>query len=162
MADTTILAIEHVVKTPGILGGEPRIAGRRIPVSQIVYLYRDQATSIVEFEQHFDLTAAQVYTALAYYYDHREEIDRLIEADLAAEQGHEKGRFQAKAELQWGQDLTTYGREMTVTEVAEEFDLSPRVVREACQKGWVEARKSGATWLISRAAALARWGIEKG
>jgi hypothetical protein len=47
---------------------------------------------------------------------------------------------------------------MTVTEVAADYGISPQTVREACAKGWLNARKSGATWLITRFSAHSRWG----
>jgi uncharacterized protein (DUF433 family) len=38
MADS-ILAIEHIVTTPGVMGGEPRVAGHRVTVANIVVLH---------------------------------------------------------------------------------------------------------------------------
>jgi uncharacterized protein (DUF433 family) len=34
-----------------------------------------------EIATEYDLSLADIYAALAYYYDHREEIDRSIKAD---------------------------------------------------------------------------------
>jgi uncharacterized protein (DUF433 family) len=80
--DTTLAVIaEHIVRTPGTCGGRPRIAGTRIKVEQVV-IWHDQMemtpTEIVEKWPHLKL--ADIYASLAYYHDHREEID----ADLAA------------------------------------------------------------------------------
>ena len=50
------------------------------------------------------------------------------------------------------------GSEMTVKEIAEEFGVDESTVREAAKKGWIPAHKSGATWLIRRHDAQARWG----
>lgn len=50
--------------------------------------------------------------------------------------------------LDWG---------MTPQEVSSEYGLAARVVRYACERGQVAARKVGTTWLIDRASAAARW-----
>lgn len=68
----------HIVRTPGIVGGEPRIAEHRIRVRDIVAA-RDRSGFTAEeiaLSVYPGLTKAQIYAALAYYEDHREEIDR--------------------------------------------------------------------------------------
>lgn len=69
------IAIGHVVLTPGTCGGTPRIAGTRIRVSQIVLMTEQgmSADEIIRSLPH--LTLGQVYGALSYYHDHRQEID---------------------------------------------------------------------------------------
>ena len=71
----------HIELTPGVCGGRARIAGHRIRVQDIV-LWTEQGQSpdqiVGEFPQ---LTLADVYAALAYYHDHRVEIDRQIQED---------------------------------------------------------------------------------
>ncbi len=65
----------HIVRTPGICGGKPRIAGHRIRVQDIVVWHEAWGLSPEEIVTDFpQITLAQVYSALAYYYDHREEI----------------------------------------------------------------------------------------
>jgi uncharacterized protein (DUF433 family) len=67
--------VEHIVSTPGTCGGKPRIAGSRIRVQDIVVWHESWGLSPEEIVTNFpQLTLAQVYAALAYYYDHREEI----------------------------------------------------------------------------------------
>lgn len=83
---TTVLAIEHIVQTPGVCGGRPRIAGRRVKVSEIVLWHRDSHWSAEKIASQFDLTLAEVYAALSYYFDHAPEIDQQIEDDKALEQ----------------------------------------------------------------------------
>lgn len=71
----------YVVRTPGVLGGEPRIDGHRIRVRDIVAA-RDLAGLTPEeiaANVYPQLTLAQVYAALAYSEDHRTEIDRTAE-----------------------------------------------------------------------------------
>lgn len=81
MNDTTVLPINHIVKTPGVCGGVPRIAGTRITVDwivgQMIYAGR-MVDQLVEDYAHVPLTHAQIHAALAYYYDHQAEIDGLI------------------------------------------------------------------------------------
>ena len=69
------IAIGHVVMTPGTCGGAPRIAGTRIRVSQVVLMTEQgmSADEIIRSLPH--LTLGQVYGALSYYHDHRQQID---------------------------------------------------------------------------------------
>jgi len=68
----------HVVCTQGTVAGEPRIAGHRIRVRDVVAA-RDLGGFTPEeiaATVYPDLTLGEVYAALAYYEDHREEIDQ--------------------------------------------------------------------------------------
>lgn len=65
----------HIVSTPGTCGGKPRIAGTRIRVQDMVVWHEAWGLSPEEIVTDFpQLTLAQIHAALAYYYDHREEI----------------------------------------------------------------------------------------
>jgi uncharacterized protein (DUF433 family) len=79
MAETGIkTGYVHIVRTPGIMGGEPRIAKRRIRVRDIVAA-RDAgglAPEEIAATVYPELTLAEVYSALAYYEDHHEEIEQ--------------------------------------------------------------------------------------
>jgi uncharacterized protein (DUF433 family) len=70
---------QHIETTPGICGGKPRIAGHRITVQQIAIWHDRLGQSADEIAAQYDLDLADVYAALAFYFDHREEIDRSIE-----------------------------------------------------------------------------------
>ncbi len=70
---------QHIEITPGICGGKPRIAGHRITVQQIVIWHDRIGRSADEIATEYDLGLSDVYAALAYYFDHREETDRAIE-----------------------------------------------------------------------------------
>src|SRR3972149_5335610 len=76
-----ILEKRHIEVTPGVCGGRARIAGHRVRGQDIV-LWTEQGQSpdqiVADFPQ---LSLADVYAALAYYHDHREEIDRQIRED---------------------------------------------------------------------------------
>ena len=62
--------------------GTPAIAGTRITVTDLAMerlAYHWDAEEIRR--QHPTLTLGQIHSALAYYYDHEEEINRAIEED---------------------------------------------------------------------------------
>ena len=75
--------VTHIEATPGVAGGKPRIAGRRITVLDIVIWHERLGLGTDEIATEHDLSLADVHAALAYYFDHREEIDRSIEKDEA-------------------------------------------------------------------------------
>ena len=70
---------QHIEISPGIAGGKPRITGQRITVHNIVVWHERMGRSADEIAAEYDLTLADVYAALVYYFDHRSEIDRQIE-----------------------------------------------------------------------------------
>ena len=69
---------QYIEISPGVAGGKPRIAGRRITVQQIMIWHERMGLSADEIASEYELTLSQVYAALAYYYDHRREIDKAI------------------------------------------------------------------------------------
>ncbi len=73
----------HIESTPDVCGGKPRIAGHRITVQNVVIWHERLGLSADEIAAEYDLTLADVYAALAYYYDHRAEIDASIRKDEA-------------------------------------------------------------------------------
>ena len=70
---------QHIVITPGITGGEPRIAGHRITVRNIVVWHERMGKSVDEICSEYDVNLSDVYAALAYDFDQREDVDRSIE-----------------------------------------------------------------------------------
>lgn len=73
----------HIEITPDVRSGKPCIAGTRITVADIVLKHRDLGQPLEEIACKFGLPLAAVFAAMAYYYDHREEIDARIAADDA-------------------------------------------------------------------------------
>jgi uncharacterized protein (DUF433 family) len=65
----------HLTATPEIAGGKPRIAGHRITVQDIVTWHELLGRSADEISADYGLSLAEIHAALAYYFDHREEID---------------------------------------------------------------------------------------
>lgn len=84
MAGSVPVIREHIVSTPDTCGGKPRIAGSRIQVKHIAIMHERERKTPAEIVSDFPhLTLASVYAALAYYHDHREEINAEIAADRA-------------------------------------------------------------------------------
>ena len=69
----------HIELSPGISGGKPRIAGHRITVKNIVIWYDRMGKSADEIATEYNLKLSDIHAALAYYFDHRIEIDKSIE-----------------------------------------------------------------------------------
>jgi len=69
---------KHIEQSFNIADGKPRIAGRRITVQNIAVWHERLGKTADEIASEFDLSLAEVYAALAYYFDHRDEIDELI------------------------------------------------------------------------------------
>jgi uncharacterized protein (DUF433 family) len=66
----------HIIKTPGICGGKARINGHRIRVMDIVVWHEMRNYSAEELIAMFPgITLADVYAALTYYFDNRQEIE---------------------------------------------------------------------------------------
>ena len=70
---------DHIELTQSEHGVRPRIAGHRISVRDIVIWHERMGKSADEICAEDDLTLADVYAALAYYFDHRDEIDQSLE-----------------------------------------------------------------------------------
>jgi uncharacterized protein (DUF433 family) len=73
----------HIETDPEIRGGRPRISGTRISVDDIAIMYVHLGQSAEEIVAKYQLSPGAVHAALAYYYDHKEEIDRTISEDDA-------------------------------------------------------------------------------
>jgi uncharacterized protein (DUF433 family) len=72
----------HITRTPGICGGKPRIAGHRLKVQHIVVEHEHMGMTPDQIcDAHPGLTLGEVHAALAYYFDHLEEINAHIKTD---------------------------------------------------------------------------------
>jgi uncharacterized protein (DUF433 family) len=69
----------YITSNPGIAGGRPVIAGTRITVNSIAGYYQlgMSIDEILDSLRH--LTPSQVHSALAYYFDHQDEINADLE-----------------------------------------------------------------------------------
>lgn len=69
-----------VVTTDDVLGGDPRLEGRRITVLQVADLVLDDHAPEYVADQ-LDLSLADVHEAMAYYYNHPDEMRELRRED---------------------------------------------------------------------------------
>ncbi len=175
MSDSTQQPMTYIVKTPGFRRGEPHMAGRHITVAFIADVFTQDNLSIEDIARYYELTIAQVHAALAYYYDHKEEIEeiwaeeRQIIAEYAPSPKEVAAQTDAVEERFRQRDPDGYKkmleverkypeRDMTAPEIAEEFGISAQAVREAAANQRIPARKVGRDWLIKRQDVEQRWG----
>ncbi len=87
------ISTEHIVSDPDTCFGKPRIAGTRFAVKDVVAYHYFQGYPVELIAADWNLPIAGVYAALAFYHDHKAEIDRAFEDDeefvrkLKAERG---------------------------------------------------------------------------
>ena len=102
---------QHIEISPGVAGGKPHIIGHRITVHNIAVWHERMGMSVDEIATEYDLTLADVYAALAYYFDNRSEIDSQIEESrLFVEALRQRTPSKLKQKLQ-EQDQTSNGTE---------------------------------------------------
>jgi uncharacterized protein (DUF433 family) len=81
------------------VGDTYRLAGTRISLDSLIYLYREGISPEGMVESYPALTLEQVHGALAYYLANQKEIDQsLAQADAVAETQHQESR-RSNAEL---------------------------------------------------------------
>jgi uncharacterized protein (DUF433 family) len=69
-------AYPHIVKIDGVLGGEAIIEGTRIAVWHIVGYYYKVGMTVEDILAEWNyLKPSQIFSALAYYHDNKEEVD---------------------------------------------------------------------------------------
>ena len=94
-----LISKEHIAISPDRRGGKPCIAGTRIAVEDIATMHLKMGRSLIEIAGQYNLALSSVYAAMAYYFDHRESIDRrTITEDQQVEtlKQHYPSRLQAK------------------------------------------------------------------
>jgi len=76
----------YIVRVPGVRGGSATVEGTRIGVHDVIGLLQNGETIDTLTANCFpQLTRSQVYECLAYYEDHRGEIDLLVARQMARE-----------------------------------------------------------------------------
>jgi uncharacterized protein (DUF433 family) len=74
----------YIVRVPGIRNGNATVEGTRIGVHDVIGLLQNGETVDSLTANCFpQLTRSQVYECLAYYEDHRGEIDLLVARQMA-------------------------------------------------------------------------------
>jgi uncharacterized protein (DUF433 family) len=72
----------HIEINPAVCGGRPCIAGTRIRVQDIYTWHEHEGFSADEIVTRFpQLAMGDVYAALSYFWDHRDEILRQMKED---------------------------------------------------------------------------------
>jgi uncharacterized protein (DUF433 family) len=80
----TSTAYRYIVRHPEVRGGHAIVEGTRIGVHDVIGLLQNGENVESLVTRCFpDLTRAQVYECLAYYEDHRGEIDVLVARQMA-------------------------------------------------------------------------------
>lgn len=80
-----------IVSDPAIRSGDPRIDGTRITVLDVKRRVIEHDEDPFAVATEYDIEIAGVFAALAYYYDHLDEMrDIEREQDLALQQIHER------------------------------------------------------------------------
>lgn len=83
MAAATQVIYPHICRDPRVHGGEPVVAGTRIPVRAIVVAWKEYHDEATLLEAYPRLTQETLHEALAYYRAHQEEMDAIIREQLA-------------------------------------------------------------------------------
>ncbi len=80
--ETIPVISEYIGVRPGYCGGEPHILGHRITVKHVAVWHEEMGKTPADIAATYPtITLAQVHAALAYYYDHRDEIQAAIAED---------------------------------------------------------------------------------
>jgi len=79
MITNVVHAIDQIATNPQIRNGRPFILGTTITVADVAVAKVCGMMDAEELAEHFRLSLPQVYAALAFYYDHKAEIDQSIE-----------------------------------------------------------------------------------
>jgi uncharacterized protein (DUF433 family) len=72
--------MDGIVKTDDVMGGEPRLDGRRVSVRQIAEMAIDGGTPPAEVADQLGISRSEVHLALAYHYANPEEMAAVREA----------------------------------------------------------------------------------
>ena len=92
MATVPKLAFEYIVKRPNYCSGKAAIGATRVRVNNVVFLHKEGKTIDQIRVEYPDLTHAQIYAALAYYHDHKDEIEAELSAEDQAAEDFERRR----------------------------------------------------------------------
>ncbi len=83
----TQVSTEHISIDSEIRFGKPCITGTRIAVIDIVNCCLRMSESLEDIAKDYNLSLASVHAAMAYYYDHREELEsRRVEGEAFAQE----------------------------------------------------------------------------
>lgn len=95
----TIQSINLIATDPNVRSERPYILGTSVTLADIAIVKLYHAQDADGLADWFGLTLPQVYAALAYYYEHKEAIDRQIHVQLRQAQKFKEQRFGSKDSL---------------------------------------------------------------
>jgi uncharacterized protein (DUF433 family) len=73
MAEAVKTEHPHILRVEGVFGGEPVVDGLRVAVRHVATLHQ-RGETVSEIAEALGITEAQVFHALSYFFDHRDEI----------------------------------------------------------------------------------------
>lgn len=79
----TVHPIDTIVSDPTIRGGQPVILGTTIRVIDLIASHLYRGLGAEELAVNYKLDLGQVYAALAYYYQHKSDIDQRVRAEAS-------------------------------------------------------------------------------
>ena len=82
--------MNYIESSPRTRNGKPIISGTRITVADVVLMHRRLGWALEEIAGTYDLPIAAVYAAMAYYYDHKDEIDQSLDEEEALAEAFKK------------------------------------------------------------------------
>ena len=77
-----VQSIDLITKNPAVRGGRPCIAGTGLRVTDLVMANLFHGRTPDEIAADYELSLAQVHAALAYYYQHKGELDEDIRQQI--------------------------------------------------------------------------------
>lgn len=77
-----IQSIDLITKNLKVRGGKPCVAGTGLRVTDLVIAHLFHKRSPEEITSDYEISLAQVYAALAYYYQHKDELDEDIRRQI--------------------------------------------------------------------------------
>lgn len=89
-----------ITRDESVLGGEPRIEGTRVGVRHVTARVIDSGQSPAHVADQLDIALAEVYEALAYYYEHVAEMRKLEQANEDAFERVRKSSLKPKEPVQ--------------------------------------------------------------
>jgi uncharacterized protein (DUF433 family) len=82
---STSQGYRYIVRTPGVRGGNAAVEGTRVGVHDVIGLLQNGETIDSLRQNCFpQLSRAQIFECLAFYEDHRGEIDLLVARQMAS------------------------------------------------------------------------------
>jgi uncharacterized protein (DUF433 family) len=77
-----VQSIDLIAINPKVRRGRPYIVGTSVTVADVAIAHNYHGQDADGIASWYDLPLAQVYAALSYYYDHKNEIDGQIRAQI--------------------------------------------------------------------------------